>query len=47
MVEIIIVIIIIIIIIISKQYNNLHQTVETILTYNVKVTHDTKISYIK
>ena len=45
MVEIIIVIIIIIII--SKQYNNLHQTVETILTYNVKVTHDTKISYIK
>ena len=46
MVEIIIVIIIIIIII-SKQYNNLHQTVETILTYNVKVTHDTKISYIK
>ena len=46
MVEIIIVIIIIIIII-SKQYNNLHQTMETILTYNVKVTHDTKISYIK
>ena len=39
--------IIIIIIIISKQYNNLHQTVETILTYNVKVTHETKISYIK
>ena len=24
-------------IIISKQFNNLHQTMETILTYNIKV----------
>ena len=23
---------------VSKQYNNLHQAIETILTYNIKVT---------
>ena len=27
-----------------KQYNNLHQAMETILTYSLKVTRDTKIS---
>ena len=32
---------------IGRTNNNLHQTIETILTYNVKVTHNIKISYIK
>ena len=31
----------------SKQYNNLHQTIETTLIYNIKVTRNVKINYIK